>query len=194
MPCTNKRARSEEPVSDYVSRRWPKPILVHSSPPDDVLLSICYSPGWSDDLTSWVIHIRQDGLLRQAVQWHTSGVSGITEEELESTNLSQEDLARVSELLHSCPTEAFRAAERAICVDDVSSISFRSSPRDIRVGLPLFSLAEEIKRGRVELDELSQRGFETLEYLWRLADSNAPYTLSKHSKANKASHPTADSA
>jgi len=185
MPCANQRARADKPVSDYVSKRWPKPILVHSSPPDEVLLSVCYSPGWSDDLTSWVIHILKDGLLRQAVQWHTPGVSTITEEELDSTNLPQEDLDCILEILDSCTPEAFRAAEQAMCVDDVSSVSFRNSPRGIRVGLPLFALAEEVKRGRIDLDAVQRQGFEALDRLWSVADSNAPYPIRKHNKANR---------
>lgn len=186
MPCANQRARADKPVSDYVSKRWPKPILVHSSPPDDVLLSVFYNPGWSDNLTSWVIHILRDGLLRQAVQWHTPGAATITEEELDPTNLPQEDLDRILEILDSCTPEAFRAAEQAMCADDVSSVSFRNSPRGIRVGLPLFTLAEDVKRGRIDLDAPQRQGFEALDRLWRIADSNAPYPLRKHKKANKA--------
>jgi hypothetical protein len=182
MPCANERARADKPVSEYVTKRWPKPILKHSEPPEGVLLSIAYHPGWCEDLTSWVIHLNDDGVLRQAIQWH-SRKSDDLEEELQSIELSPESFGQFETLLSASDSEALHAVEHMMCVDDVAMISMRSATRDIRVSLPFLYIEEDLKKGRLTLNAIQQRGFDVFASLWHFADRHASYSLAQHEKS-----------
>jgi hypothetical protein len=178
MPCANAMARAKEPVSDYVRRRNPEPLLDHLNPGEGVILSVGYHPGYAPDLTSWTIEVAGDGVLRQAVRW--SRQTGRAEELLEPVSLDAAGLAEIRGLVGSCGADSFVPLERDACVDDVAIISLVMPGQGGRVDLPYFYLAEDLRRGWLKFDEARNVAFHLFGRIWNFADRHAPYSLRVH--------------
>jgi hypothetical protein len=180
MPCANAMARAKEPVTDYVLRRNPEPVLDHLHPAEDVIISVDYHPGWSPDLTSWVIQISNDGMLRQAISWHRK--RGREAELLEPVTLKLTDLAAFQLLIESCSPDSFRSLADAACVDDAAMVSLIMPGRNVKVELPYFHLEHDLKRGSRKFEEMQASSFQLFGQLWRFADRHAPYSLRDREK------------
>lgn len=178
MPCANAMARAKEPVTDYVRRRNPEPILKHRHPAENVIISVCYIPGWTPDLTSWVIQISDDGILRQAVDWDRE--EGREEELLDPVMLTSSGLAGLQQLIASCSPDTFRSLTSAATIDDVPMVSLVIPAHDLHVDLPYFDLTEDVR-----FDESQLASFQLFGELWRFADRHAPYSLRHHEKGVK---------
>lgn len=112
MPC----ARTLVPDAGFFRRREPDPVLNHTHPEEDVILSVFYHPGWSPDLTSWTIQISDDGQLRQEVHrdHRVKGPEGLQE----TVPLGDAGLSEVRELLEQCGSITFRDLGFLNNVDD----------------------------------------------------------------------------
>lgn|GEM_PF-3510903 len=181
MPCANATARAKEPVTEYVRQRNPEPILNHLHPEDGVILSVAYDPGWSPDLTSWTIQISGKGIVSQAVQW--SRMRGARKELLESVTLEPLKLTKIHQLIVDCPPGGFQALKHAACIDDAANVSLIIPPKKIRIDLPYFHLAHDLKKGRRRFDDVQTSLFSLFGRIWSFADWHAPYSLSEHQKS-----------
>lgn len=180
MPCANAMARAKEPVPDHVRQRNPEPILNHLHPEDGVILSVAYHPGWSPDLTNWTTQISGNGTVHQAVQW--SCKRGGEEELLESVLLEASKLTEIQQMIDHCPPGGFQSLETAACIDDAANVSLIIPTKKIRIDLPYFHLAHDLKNGRRRFDEVQTSLFSLFDLIWSFADRNAPYSLREHQK------------
>ena len=184
MPCANKLASAKEPVSDFVRQKYPQPLLDHRNPEDGVILSLAYHPGFTPDLTSWIIQINEIGELQQAVHWYRH--SNREEELMETAEVDEDHLLQLSRLLDRADSDSCRSLESAICIDDAAMVSIFAPQRDLRVDLPYFHMAHDIKKGRQRLSDDESRVFQAFASIWKFADGCAPYNLRQHQKgANK---------
>ena len=137
MPCAQRRYDDGLPVSDYVKKRWPKPILSFSKLPDDVILAVAFSPGWGDEGACWVVHILEEGILRQTVQRLPLNRDNI-EEELDFVILEEEQITHLRGLLAQCGKVDFNALRDKVCVEDSLDISLKGQLGSFRVTLSAY--------------------------------------------------------
>lgn len=184
MPCANERARADKPISSYVSKRNPKPILSHSKPAEGVILSASYFPGWNPDLTSWIIQINKEGVLRQAVDWYTPQYKKV-EKELDPIHLTVEQLKKLENLLAVAVKIDFNILFRHCCVDDVESMGLTSPTYEFKAEIPLTHIPESLKYQGNALSQNEQEAFDAFANLWHFADSHARYSYKDHWKKPK---------
>lgn len=189
MPCANALARAKQPVPECIRRRNPEPILNHPEPQESVILSVLYHPGFTPDLTSWTIQISGEGVIQQAVRWHRQGPR--EEELLDSVILGSPQLVTLSRLLERSTPDAFRSLERAACIDDAAIVSLVVPHNHVKIDLPYFDLAHDLKKGRCNFNEEEQASFALFGQLWKLVDQAAPYSLAKHQKGRTRLPPNA---
>jgi hypothetical protein len=173
-------ARAYEPVSDYVRRQNPEPILKHLHPEDSIILSVLYDPGWSPDLTSWTIQISDDGIVSQAVQWSRMRGRGGEEELLDSVFLELPKLAEIQRLIDCGSTDGFQSLQQADCIDDAARVSLNLPLKRVRLDLPYFHLEYELRKGYRQFDATQRASFSSFGQIWNFADRHAPYSLSEH--------------
>lgn len=183
MPCANDQVQANEPVSDYARRRNPEPMLNHLHPGDSIILSAAYFPGWTPDLTGWTIQVSRDGVVRQAVRWYPARTN--EEELLKPITLNPSKLAEIQETIDLCPPGGFQALEQAACIDDAAMVSLVIPVKKIRIDLPYFDLAHDLKIGRLRFDEIQNSLFSLFGRIWGFADRHAPYSLGEHVKARR---------
>jgi hypothetical protein len=183
MPCANAMARAKEPVPDYVRQGNPEPILNHLHPDDGIILSADYHPGFTPDLTGWTIQVSSDGIVRQAVQWYRKNFR--EEELLKPITLEPLKLTEIQQLIVDCPPGGFQALEHAACIDDAANVSLIIPPKKIRIDLPYFHLAQDLKKGLRRFDGVQTSLFSLFGRIWSFADRHAPYSLREHQKAKQ---------
>ena len=180
MPCVKALAWESEPPIEFVRGRRRERLLNHAHPAEGVILSVAFHPGFTPDLTSWVIEISNDGALRQAVDWYRG-----EEELLDPVTLKPSDLAELQELVESCSPESFRSLKNFGCIDDAALVSLVMPAQGVSESLPYFHLEFDLKKGRWQLDETQAASFQLFSQLWRFADRHAPYRLCEHEKKNR---------
>jgi hypothetical protein len=180
MPCAKAQARDDSPLLELQRRRYPDPLLDHRHPAENVILSVGYHPGWSPDLTSWVIQIAADGLLRQAMLWHRE--RGNEAELLAPVTLAQTDFVAIQKLVESCTPESFRCLTDGYCMDDAAEVSLVMPGQGVKATFAYFAFEHDRKTGRWSPTEAEAAAFRLFRQIWRFADRHAPHTLSDHEK------------
>lgn len=180
MPCAKALTRAKEPVPEYVRKRNPEPLLNHLSPDKGVILSVAYHPGYTPDLTSWMIQVNSDGEVHQAIQWYRGQRD--EEELLDPSLLDPIQMKTLESLLTRFRSTDFGELERAATVDDAAMLSIVAPVQGIRADLPYFHFVHFMKKGMIKFDDKQKLSLSAFGEIWKFMDSNAPYSLNEHEK------------
>jgi hypothetical protein len=141
MPCAKVLGRESRLLLDRLpGRRDSEPLLNHRHPASDVMLSVDYDPGWSPDLTSWVIQISGDGILHQAICWDRK--RGGEAELLKPLTLDPSDLAELQQIVGTCAPDSFRVLTDGYCIDDAATVSLVMPGQGVRTSVHYYNVEE----------------------------------------------------
>ncbi len=179
-PCADKIARAMGPP--LPPRKRIKPLLDPLSPPEDVLVAVSFSPGFSCDLTSWITHVHKDGKIEQAIRRYKPGYNwtGNVDQILKTCVIDPSDVSQLETAIQLIDPFQVDEIDKEFIIDDAATVHLSIPSISLSKTLALFFIEYDMKEKPSQYQKVQIEAFRTFQNVWQIIDDLSPYSTREH--------------